>query len=156
MAEASSGQNEAGYADIHNVMNMIPHRYPLLLVDRVRDMVANESAVGIKNVTINEPHFLGHFPSQPIMPGVMIVEAMAQTAAVLAVHTLGGDAEGKLVYFMSIDNCKFRKPVVPGDVLELHVTLDRRRGAVWRFNGTAIVDGGKCSEALFTAMIVDA
>ena len=156
MAETSDVAEAASYADIQRVLAMIPHRYPLLMVDRVRDIIANQSAVGIKNVTFNEPHFQGHFPGHPIMPGVMIIEAMAQTAAVLAVHSLGGDADGKLVYFMSIDGCKFRKPVVPGDVLELHVTLDRRRGTVWRFHGTALVDGEKCSEALFTAMIVDA
>ncbi len=156
MTDISAGAEEPGFADIQRVMEMIPHRYPLLLVDKVKDLIAHESAVGIKNVTFNEPQFQGHFPGHPIMPGVMIVEAMAQTAAVLVVHSLGSEAEGKLVYFMSIDSCKFRKPVVPGDVLELHVTLDRRRGAVWRFNGTAIVGNKKCSEALFAAMIVDA
>lgn len=141
--------------DINRIMEMIPHRYPLLLIDRVEHIHSGESAVGIKNVTFNEPHFAGHFPQRPIMPGVLIVEAMAQTSAVLVVTTLGKEAEGKLVYFMSIDECRFRKPVVPGDRLELHVTKDRARGNVWRFKGEAKVDGVKVAEALFSAMIMD-
>lgn len=142
-------------ADINRIMQMIPHRYPLLLIDRVEEIVSGESAIGIKNVTFNEPHFTGHFPQRPIMPGVLIVEAMAQTSAVLVVETLGAEAEGKLVYFMSIDECRFRKPVVPGDRLELHVTKDRNRGNVWRFKGEGKVDGVKVAEAIFSAMIVD-
>lgn len=141
--------------DINRIMEMIPHRYPLLLIDRVVDIRKNESAVGIKNVTFNEPHFTGHFPQRPIMPGVLIVEAMAQTSAVLVVETLGQEAEGKLVYFMSIDEAKFRKPVVPGDRLELHVVKDRCRGNVWRFKAEGKVDGQKVAEASFAAMIVD-
>jgi 3-hydroxyacyl-[acyl-carrier-protein] dehydratase len=141
--------------DILRIMKMIPHRYPMLLVDRVVDVKADQSAIGIKNVTMNEPHFQGHFPSRPIMPGVMIVEAMAQTAGVLVVHTLGKAAEGKLVYFMSIENARFRRPVTPGDQMRIHVAKERNRGAVWRFVGEAKVDDKVVAEATFTAMIVD-
>lgn len=141
--------------DINQVMAMIPHRYPFLLVDKVIDIVPDESAVGIKNVTFNEPHFIGHFPSKPIMPGVLIIEAMAQTSAVLVVETIGADAKGKLVYFMSIENAKFRKPVVPGDTVHIHVKKEKNRGAVWKFEAEARVDGAKVAEACFSAMIVD-
>ena len=141
--------------DILRIMKMIQHRYPMLLVDRVVDVKAYQSAIGIKNVTMNEPHFQGHFPSRPIMPGVMIVEAMAQTAGVLVVHTLGKAAEGKLVYFMSIENARFRRPVTPGDQMRIHVAKERNRGAVWRFAGEAKVDDKVVAEATFTAMIVD-
>jgi 3-hydroxyacyl-[acyl-carrier-protein] dehydratase len=141
--------------DILRIMKMIPHRYPMLLVYRVVDIKSDQSAVGIKNVTMNEPHFQGHFPTRPIMPGVMIVEAMAQTAGVLVVHTLGSAAEGKLVYFMSIENARFRKPVTPGDQMRIHVAKERNRGAVWRFVGEAKVDDKIVAEATFTAMIVD-
>ena len=136
-------------------MRMIPHRYPMLLIDRVVDLVADESARGIKNVSINEPQFIGHFPSRPIMPGVLIVEAMAQTAAVLVVHTLGPDAEGKLVYFMSIDDCRFRRPVEPGDIMHIHVSKDRSRGNVWRFSCEVRVDDHVAAEAKISAMIID-
>jgi 3-hydroxyacyl-[acyl-carrier-protein] dehydratase len=146
---------EVGIADIVEIMAMIPHRYPMLLVDRVRDLQPDKSAVGIKNVTINEPQFQGHFPTAPIMPGVMIVEAMAQTAAVLVVSTLGPDARGKHVYFMSIDDCRFRRPVRPGDVMHIHIDKERSRGAVWRFVGKVLVDGALAAEARFSAMIVD-
>lgn len=142
--------------DINRIMEMIPHRYPILLIDRVVDIKLDESAVGIKNVTFNEPHFMGHFPQRPIMPGVLIIEAMAQTSAVLVVSTLGEESEGKLVYFMSIDEAKFRKPVTPGDRLELHVIKERSRGNVWKFKGEGKVDGVKVAEATFSAMIVDA
>lgn len=141
-------------ADISMIKRMIPHRYPFLLIDAVRDMDSAKTAVGVKNVTVNEPHFEGHFPAKPIMPGVMIVEAMAQTAAVLVVHTLDLIDKEMLVYFMGVDNCKFRKPVVPGDVLELHVEVIRNRGKVWKFNGKGIVRGEVATEAEFTAMIV--
>jgi 3-hydroxyacyl-[acyl-carrier-protein] dehydratase len=141
--------------DINRIMQMIPHRYPFLMVDRVEDVVTNESAVGVKNVTINEPFFQGHFPSHPVMPGVLIIEAMAQTAAVLVVHSLGQSAEGKLVYFMSVDDARFRKPVSPGDRLHIHVTKDRSRGNVWKFRGEAKVDGTLMAEATFAAMILD-
>ena len=141
--------------DSERIKEMIPHRYPFLLIDRVVNMRPNEGAVGIKNVTVNEPHFPGHFPSQAVMPGVLIIEAMAQTAAVLVVHTLGEEAEGKLVYFMSVDNARFRKPVVPGDQLHIHCDVQRSRGNVWKFDGVAMVDGAKVAEATFSAMIVD-
>jgi len=149
------GSTEVGSADIGRILNLIPHRYPLLLVDKVIDIVAGESAMGIKNVTMNEPQFQGHFPGQPIMPGVMIVEAMAQTSAVMVVHTLGDEGMNKLVYFMSIENAKFRKPVVPGDRMYIHVTKERARGPVWKFQAVAKVDDAVCAEATFTAMIVD-
>lgn len=141
--------------DINAIMKMIPHRYPFLLIDRVIDVVPDQSAVGIKNVTFNEPHFMGHFPSQPIMPGVLIIEAMAQTSAVLVVKTLGTETEGKLVYFMSVENARFRKPVTPGDTMHIHVTKERNRGNVWRFTSEAKVDGVRVAEATFTAMIMD-
>ena len=142
-------------ADIHLIQRIIPHRYPFLLVDRVEDIDGYHRARGLKNVTMNEPHFQGHFPGRPIMPGVLIIEAMAQTAAVLVVQTLGADAEGKLVYFMTIDNGRFRKPVVPGDVVELHVEKERNRGPVWKFVGKAKVGETLVAEATFSAMIVD-
>ncbi len=141
--------------DINRIMKMIPHRYPILLVDRILEFVPGESAVGLKNVTMNEPHFQGHFPTFPVMPGVLIVEAMAQTSAILVVQTLGAEAEGKLVYFMSIDSAKFRKPVTPGDSLHIRVTKIQNRKAVWKFKGEAMVNGVLCAEAEFSAMIVD-
>ena len=141
--------------DIKRILQMIPHRYPMLMVDRVIDMQLDQSAVGIKNVTINEPFFQGHFPSEPVMPGVLIVEAMAQTACVLVVSTFGAAAEGKLVYLMSIDGVRFRRPVVPGDRLELHVRKVQSRASVWKFSGKAIVEGKLAAEATFAAMIRD-
>jgi 3-hydroxyacyl-[acyl-carrier-protein] dehydratase len=141
--------------DVMRIMEMIPHRYPFLMIDRVRDIKKGESAVGIKNVTASEPHFQGHFPGHPIMPGVLIVEAMAQTAAVLVVDTLGAESEGKLVYFMSVDNARFRKPVVPGDTLEITVTKNRSRGNVFKFEGIAKVGEAVMAEATFAAMIMD-
>ncbi len=141
--------------DILRVMELIPHRYPMLMVDRVVDVVPDVSAVGIKNVTVNEPAFQGHFPERPIMPGVLIVESMAQTAAVLVVQTLGKDSEGKLVYFMSIDSARFRRPVTPGDSMRIHVNKLQHRRNVWRFTGEAKVDGALCADATFAAMIMD-
>jgi 3-hydroxyacyl-[acyl-carrier-protein] dehydratase len=141
--------------DTKRLMTMIPHRYPFLLVDRLVDVRRDHSAVGIKNVSVNENFFQGHFPGHPVMPGVLIVESMAQTAAALVIETLGSVNAIPIVYFMSIDNAKFRKPVVPGDQLRIHVAKDRRRGNVWRFNGVAKVDGVVVAEALFTAMIMD-
>jgi len=141
--------------DVERIMQMIPHRFPFLMVDRVEDMIANVSAVGIKNVSINEPFFQGHFPSHPVMPGVLIIEAMAQSAAVLVVHTLGPDAEGKLVYFMSVEQARFRKPVVPGDTMRVHVAKKQQRGPVWKFQGEAKVNGILEAEATFGAMILD-
>ena len=141
--------------DILRIMEMIPHRYPFLLIDRLDDVVANESAVGIKNITMNEFYFQGHFPGEPVVPGVIIIEAMAQTAAVLVVETLGPEAEGKLVYFMSIDDARFRKRVGPGDTLHVHVQKIRHRRNVWKFRGEARVSDSLMAEATFTAMIVD-
>ncbi len=151
----STGAASTASIDIGRIIEMIPHRYPFLMVDRVVDLVADVSAVGIKNVTVNEPYFQGHFPGHPVMPGVMIVEAMAQTAAVLVVSTLGAEAEGKLVYFMSVDSARFRKPVTPGDSLRIHVQKQRSRGNVWKFSGQAIVDDVLMAEAVFAAMIMD-
>lgn len=142
-------------ADIAAVMAMIPHRYPMLLVDKVREIVPDRSAVGIKAVTINEGFFQGHFPGRPIMPGVLIVEALAQTAGVLAVHSLGLQGSGKLVYFMSIDEAKFRAPVEPGCLLELHVEFVQKRATVCKFAGKAMLDGKVAAQANFTAMIAD-
>jgi len=139
--------------DIGRIMHAIPHRYPFLLIDRVVDMVAGESAVGIKNVTVNENFFQGHFPGHPVMPGVLIIEAMAQTAAVLVVETLGPEARGRVVYFMSIDSAKFRRPVVPGDQLRIHIAKSQQRGMVWKFDAQAKVDGVVVAEATYTAMI---
>lgn len=141
--------------DHERIKEMIPHRYPFLMVDKAINLKAGESAIGIKNVSAAEPHFMGHFPSQAVMPGVLIIEAMAQTSAILVVHTLGADAEGKLVYFMSVDDARFRKPVVPGDQLHIHVTVQRSRGNVWKFFGEAKVDGKTVAEATYSAMIMD-
>jgi 3-hydroxyacyl-[acyl-carrier-protein] dehydratase len=153
--DATGDAERVAEIDIQRIVAMIPHRYPFLMIDRVVDVVPNESAVGIKNVSINEPHFQGHFPQRPVMPGVLIIEAMAQTAAVLVVQTLGPDAEGKLVYFMSVDNARFRRPVVPGDSMRVHVRKERNRGNVWKFTGEAKVDGKLVAEATYAAMILD-
>ena len=141
--------------NIQRIMQLLPHRYPLLLVDRAINFVPSESITGIKNVTINEQFFLGHFPSEPVMPGVLIIEAMAQTSAILVVETLGNRFEGKLVYFMSIEEAKFRKPVVPGDQLHIHVKVIKSRGNIWKCACEAHVDGQKVAEAIITAMILD-
>ena len=141
--------------DIKRIMHAIPHRYPMLMIDKVVDVVPGNSAVGIKNVTVNENFFQGHFPDHPVMPGVLIIEAMAQTAAVLVVESLGAHAAGKVVYFMTIENAKFRRPVVPGDTLRIHVTKNRHRGNVWKFSGVALVDGVSVAEATYAAMIMD-
>ncbi len=141
--------------DIDGIRRMIPHRYPFLMIDRVIDLVPNVRATGVKNVTINEPFFQGHFPTDSVMPGVLLIEAMAQTAAVLVVATLGVDREGSLVYFMSVEQARFRKPVVPGDTLAIHVEKERHRGNVWKFRGKAQVEGVVVAEATYTAMIRD-
>jgi 3-hydroxyacyl-[acyl-carrier-protein] dehydratase len=141
--------------DIQRILEMIPHRYPFLLIDRVVNVVSGESAIGIKNVSINEIYFQGHFPQHPVMPGVLMIEAMAQTAAVLVVHTLGRESEGKLVYFMSVDNARFRNPVFPGDQLHVKVVRKQNRGSVWKFDGTATVGDKLMAEATFAAMIRD-
>ncbi|MFB0923301.1 MAG: 3-hydroxyacyl-ACP dehydratase FabZ [Alphaproteobacteria bacterium] len=149
-------ENPREAVDVLEVMEMIPHRQPFLMIDRVEDIVIGESATGVKNVTINEPFFVGHFPVRPVMPGVLVVEAMAQTAAVLVVETLGPDALGKLVYFMTIDNARFRKPVVPGDQVKLFVSIQRNRRNVWKFKGVAKVGDLVVAEATYSAMIMDA
>src|SRR6202047_1954164 len=141
--------------DIQRIMQMLPHRYPFLLIDRVVNVVTGDSAIGIKNVAINEAYFQGHFPQHPVLPGVLMIEAMAQTAAVLVVHTLGSDSEGKLVYFMSVDNARFRRPVFPPTKLEIHVTKQRNCGNVWKFEGRAKVGEDVMAEAVFAAMILD-
>ncbi|PKP75169.1 MAG: 3-hydroxyacyl-[acyl-carrier-protein] dehydratase FabZ [Alphaproteobacteria bacterium HGW-Alphaproteobacteria-6] len=140
-------------ADIQLIKRIIPHRYPFLLIDKVRDIVPHKGCVGIKNVTVNEPHFQGHFPEVPIMPGVTIIEAMAQTAAILVGISLDVVGRDLMVYFMSIDACKFRRKVVPGDVLELHMTVMRGGGKVWKFHGAAKVEGQLACEADVTAML---
>ena len=155
MTEERTTETLGRTVDVLEIMEMIPHRYPFLMIDQVQDVVADVSAVGIKNVTINEPFFQGHFPRQPVMPGVLIVEAMAQTAAVLVVETLEGEAAGKLVYFMTIDQARFRKPVFPGARLNIHVTKLRSRANVWKFSGEAKVDGVLVAQATFSAMIMD-
>jgi 3-hydroxyacyl-[acyl-carrier-protein] dehydratase len=139
-------------ADLDLITRIIPHRYPFLLVDKVRDVVKGESCVGIKNVTYNEPHFTGHFPGMPIMPGVMIIEAMAQTAGVLVGITMDLVDKNAKVFFMGVEAAKFRRKVVPGDVLELHVKALRGGGRVWRFEGRAMVAGELAAEATYTAM----
>ena len=141
--------------DIEGIIKMIPHRFPFLLIDRVQDVVPETSATGIKNVTINEPFFPGHFPDKPIMPGVLIIESMAQTAAVLVVSGMGKETKGKLVYFMSVESARFRKPVIPGDQLEIEVIKRQTRGNVWKFDGQAYVQNTLVAESGFTAMIVD-
>ena len=141
-------------ADVVKIKRMIPHRYPFLMIDRVVNVELNRFAVGLKQVTVNEPHFAGHFPGLPVMPGVLIIEAMAQTSAVLVVETLDLIDKDLLVYFMGIDSAKFRKPVVPGDTLELHVTVVRGRGKIWKFTGEARVGDALVAEAEFAAMIL--
>ncbi|MFK7943423.1 MAG: 3-hydroxyacyl-ACP dehydratase FabZ [Paracoccaceae bacterium] len=141
-------------ADLERIKRMIPHRYPFLLIDRVEQIQKNTSAIGVKLVTNNEPHFQGHFPDKPIMPGVMIVEAMAQTAGVLVVETLGMIDQNLLVYFMTLDKTRFRKLVEPGDVLELHVKILRGRGKIWKFWGEGKVNGEIVAEAEYSAMII--
>ena len=141
--------------DIEAIRDILPHRYPFLFVDRIIEM-EEERIVGIKNVTVNEPHFQGHFPEYAVMPGVLIVEAMAQAAGALVVHTLGIAGRKLTVYFMTVDKARFRKPVRPGDLLRIPVKAVRHRGPVWKFTGEAFVDGVLCAEAEFSAMIRDA
>ncbi|MFC7477399.1 3-hydroxyacyl-ACP dehydratase FabZ [Dankookia sp. GCM10030260] len=153
-AETAAATTVESY-DIAQVMRAIPHRYPFLMVDRVVEVHKNVSAIGIKNVTINENFFQGHFPEHPVMPGVLIIECMAQTAAVLVVETLGPEARGKLVYFMTVENAKFRKPVVPGDQMRVHVVKEKQRANIWKFHAEAKVDGKVVAEATYAAMILD-
>ncbi len=154
MNEAAAGA-AIGPLDIKRVMAALPHRYPMLLVDRVESLDPEEGIVAIKAVTINEPFFQGHFPARPIMPGVLIVEALAQAAGVLAIEALGLGGTGKLVYFMAIDGAKFRQPVEPGVLLKLEVAFVQKRTSVCKFAGRASVDGKLAAEANFTAMIAD-
>jgi len=154
MIDPACAEEQITQVDVQRIMEMIPHRHPFLMIDKVVDMVANQRATGIKSVSINENYFQGHFPARPVMPGVLIIEAMAQTAAVLVVHTLGPESEGKLVYFMSVDNARFRRPVFPGDRLDVHVTKQRHRGNVWKFEGRAKVGDNLMAEAVFAAMIL--
>jgi 3-hydroxyacyl-[acyl-carrier-protein] dehydratase len=154
--EGVVGETSAGLAsfDTARLHELLPHRYPFLMIDRVVDVDGENSAIGIKNVTANEPHFPGHFPGRPIMPGVLLVEGMAQTAAAICIASA---ATGKQpgVYFMTIDDCKFRKPVVPGDVVEYHVRKLRNRGSVWKFSGEVRVGATKVAEAVISAMVAD-
>ncbi len=154
-ALSSADGTETEVLDVARIMHAIPHRYPFLMIDRVLDVVRDRSATGVKNVSVNENFFQGHFPGHPVMPGVLIIEAMAQTAAVLVVETLGPEAAGKVVYFMTIEGAKFRRPVVPGDQLRIHVTKVRSRGNVWKFSAVARVDGTSVAEATYAAMIMD-
>jgi 3-hydroxyacyl-[acyl-carrier-protein] dehydratase len=146
---------DVSVVDVKQLLQLIPHRYPFILIDRMVDVRYGHSATGIKNVTLNEPFFQGHFPGHPVMPGVLIIESMAQTAAALVISGMGPDAGSPIVYFMSIEEAKFRKPVTPGDQLRLELVKDRKRGNVWRFNGTARVDGTVVAQASITAMIMD-
>ena len=146
---------ELASVDIGRIMQLLPHRYPFLLVDRITEMDGDQSCIGLKNVSINEPFFQGHFPKYPVMPGVLIIEALAQTAGALCVHHAGVTDIPQIVYFLGIDRAKFRKPVVPGDQLHLHVKKIRSRGPVWRFYGEAKVNGHVVAEAEVSAMIVD-
>lgn len=148
----TEAKTELGAIDIQGILSLLPHRYPMLLVDKVVEIDGNKRAVGIKNVTMNEPHFMGHFPGRPIMPGVMIVEAMAQTAGVINIVNQGGD-KPSLVYFMTIDNAKFRKPVVPGDQLLMEVVLLKQRKNIFKYQCVGTVDGEKVAEAELAAMI---
>ena len=153
MADEAGKTLEA--VDIVGLLKLLPHRYPFLLIDRIVDIDGDDSATGIKNVTMNEPHFQGHFPGHPVMPGVLIIEAMAQTAGAICIKSLGS-GESALVYFMTIDNAKFRRPVVPGDRLLLHVKKIKKRGNIWKFACDGTVDGTKVAEAEVSAMMMPA
>jgi 3-hydroxyacyl-[acyl-carrier-protein] dehydratase len=153
--EAAQAGRQGEVLGIERIKQLIPHREPFLLIERVADIVPGTSAVGIKQLTGREDFFRGHFPRRKLMPGVLIIETMAQTAAALVVHTLGPEAEGKLVYFMSIEKARFRKPVVPGDELRVKVVCLQNRARVWKFDGVATVGEARVAEATFTAMVVD-
>jgi 3-hydroxyacyl-[acyl-carrier-protein] dehydratase len=154
-AAKASAKKELGTADIARILKLLPHRYPFLLVDKIIDMDGDNSATGIKNVSINEPYFQGHFPNFPVMPGVLLIEGMAQTAGALCVASLEEAYEPQLVYFMAIDRARFRRPVVPGDTVHYHMVKRRNRGRVWRFEGQAKVNGQLVAEAEISAMIAD-
>lgn len=149
-----SDTNAIDRIEVKELFKLLPHRYPFLLIDRIERIEGGDKAVGIKNVTVNEPHFTGHFPGDPIMPGVLIVEAMAQTAGAISAK-FHSEGKQKLVYFMTIDDCRFRQPVMPGDVLELHVEKTKQRGQIFKFDCYASVDGKKVAEAKIGAMMVD-
>jgi 3-hydroxyacyl-[acyl-carrier-protein] dehydratase len=155
VSETKDERTELGTADVARIMKLLPHRYPFLLVDRIIDMDGDNSAIGIKNVSINEPFFQGHFPSFPVMPGVLLIEGMAQTAGALCMANLGDNIAPQVVYFMAIDRARFRRPVLPGDTVHYHMTKRRNRGRVWRFDGQAKVNGQLVAEAEISAMIVD-
>jgi 3-hydroxyacyl-[acyl-carrier-protein] dehydratase len=152
MDETGTSTLEA--VDILKLLTLLPHRYPFLMVDRIIDIQGDESAVGIKNVTFNEPQFTGHFPEQPVMPGVLIVEAMAQTAGAICVLSATKLVKPKLVYFMTIDECKFRRPVIPGDQVRLAMTKMKKRRNMWWYKGAATVDGTLVAEAVLSAMLI--
>jgi 3-hydroxyacyl-[acyl-carrier-protein] dehydratase len=154
MGDTPAGSVTGETLDIGRIMELIPHRYPFLMIDRIVDLIRNVSATGVKNVSVNENFFQGHFPARPVMPGVLIIEAMAQTSAALVVETLGPASNGKLVYFMTVEGAKFRRPVVPGDQLRIHVTKLRQRGNVWKFSAVARVEGVAVAEATYAAMIM--
>ena len=156
MNEAIVPATRAEDLDVEGIARLIPHRHPFLLLDRVVEIVLGESAVGIKNVTVNEPQFQGHFPDQPIMPGVLIIEIMAQTAAVLAIASMGPNAKRKPVYFMAIEHARFRRPVVPGDQLRVKVTKQHKKLSIWKFTGEATVDGTIVAQATMSARVMDA
>ncbi len=155
MSEAAAAVPEPLEIDLDGIMARIPHRYPFLLIDKLVEVKPGESAVGIKNVTCNEPYFQGHFPDRPVMPGVLIVEAMAQAAGVHVAVSLGPEASGKMVYFMTIESARFRAPVVPGDQLRLEVKHLRSRLSVFKYEGRALVDGRLVAEATYSAMLLD-
>lgn len=152
---SDTATTELGSADILDLLKALPHRYPFLMVDKLKDIDGGNSCVGIKNVTANEPQFMGHFPGHPVMPGVLMLEGMAQTAGALCILAKSPDSPPSLVYLMSIDKAKFRKPVVPGDQIEYHVRMVQSRGSVWKFVCTAMVDGKKVCEAQISAMLID-
>jgi 3-hydroxyacyl-[acyl-carrier-protein] dehydratase len=144
-----------GSADIRDILRLLPHRYPFIMVDRLTDMRGDEHAVGIKNVTINEPQFMGHFPENPVMPGVLVIEGMAQTAGTLVLSNLGTAARGRKVYFLTIDKAKFRKPAIPGDTIEYHVDKMANRRNMWWYRAKALVNGAVVAEAEVGAMIAE-
>lgn len=155
MTDEAADKPDLPSADVVRLMELLPHRAPMLLIDRMIDIVPNQSATGVKSVSVSEPFFVGHFPGHPIMPGVLIVEAMAQTAGALVMYSMGAKAGDKIVYFMAVDKARFRHPIVPGDQLLLPVKLQKARAPVWRFGGEAYVNGKLCAEAEFTAMIAE-
>ncbi len=152
---ATTGTTPGKTLDINRIMKLLPHRYPFLLIDKMYDVNGEDSGSAIKNVTMNEPFFQGHFPSSPVMPGVLLVEAMAQTAGAMVLENQGDQDAGKLVFFMSIDKARFRKPVLPGDTVHFHVKLSHKRPPVWKYWAEAHVDGKKVAEAEIGAMLMD-